>query len=232
MKQERLNMSKNILIVDDEEDIRKLISLNLRKNNYNVLEAEDGVEAIKIIDKETIDMILLDVMMPEKDGYDVCKELRKNNNNVPIVFLTAKDSEFDEVLGLELGADDYIKKPFSMKSLMSRMKTIFRRVEEPTPEKEKIKVYDIEINKTDYTVKIQGENVFFPRKEFEILAFLASHPNKVFPRDFLLSRIWQEDTYVVDRTIDVHIGRIRKKMGVYSKYIKTVVGVGYKFILE
>ena len=163
---------------------------------------------------------------------DVCKELRKNNNHVPIIFLTAKDSEFDEVLGLELGADDYVKKPFSMKSLLSRIKTIFRRIEEPKQEKEQIKVYEIEINKTDYTVKIDGENVFFPRKEFEILTFLTTHPNKVFPRDFLLNRIWQDDTYVVDRTIDVHIGRIRKKLGNYSQYIKTVVGVGYKFILE
>ncbi|MBN2279155.1 MAG: response regulator transcription factor [Candidatus Marinimicrobia bacterium] len=225
-------MSKNILVVDDEEDIRKLISLNLIKNNYNVFEAENGVEALKIVANKDIDMILLDVMMPEKDGYDVCKDLRKNNNNVPIIFLTAKDSEFDEVLGLELGADDYVKKPFSMKSLMSRIKTIFRRTDEPSYEKDKINVYNIEINKTDYTVKIDGMNVFFPRKEFEILAFLCSHPNKVFPREFLLSRIWQDDTYVVDRTIDVHIGRIRKKLGNHSDYLKTVVGVGYKFILE
>jgi len=225
-------MSKKILIVDDEEDIRKLISLNLLKNNYNVLEAENGVEALKIVAKNDIDMLLLDVMMPEKDGYDVCKELRKDNNNVPIIFLTAMDSEFDEVLGLELGADDYMKKPFSVKSLQSRMKTIFRRIEEPAQEKNKISIYDIEINKSDYTVRVSGKEVFFPRKEFEILAFLSSHPNKVFPREFLLNRIWQDDTYVVDRTIDVHIGRIRKKLGENSKYIKTVVGVGYKFILE
>ena len=225
-------MSKNVLIVDDEEDIRKLISLNLVKNNYDVMEAENGEEALKLVDKKDVDMILLDIMMPEKDGYDVCKELRKNNNNVPIIFLTAKDSEFDEVLGLELGADDFVKKPFSMKSLISRMKTIFRRMEEPIFEKDKISVYDIEINKTDYTVKIAGKDELFPRKEFEILAFLCSHPNKVFSRDFLLNRIWQDDTYVVDRTIDVHIGRIRKKLGYDSKYIKTVVGVGYKFILE
>jgi len=227
-----MEMSKKILIVDDEEDIRKLISLNLLKNNYNVLEAENGVEALKIVAKNDIDMLLLDVMMPEKDGYDVCKELRKDNNNVPIIFLTAMDSEFDEVLGLELGADDYMKKPFSVKSLQSRMKTIFRRIEEPAQEKNKISIYDIEINKSDYTVRVSGKEVFFPRKEFEILAFLSSHPNKVFPREFLLNRIWQDDTYVVDRTIDVHIGRIRKKLGENSKYIKTVVGVGYKFILE
>ncbi len=225
-------MAKNILVVDDEEDIRKLINLNLRKNNYNVIEAENGEAALEIIDKESIDMVLLDVMMPEKDGYDVCKELRKDNNAVPVIFLTAKESEFDEVLGLELGADDYIKKPFSMKSLISRMKTIFRRMEQSAPSTEKINVYGIEINKTDYTVKVDKEDVFFPRKEFEILAFLTANPNKVFSREFLLNRIWQEDTYVVDRTIDVHIGRIRKKLGNYSKYIKTVVGVGYKFIVD
>jgi two-component system alkaline phosphatase synthesis response regulator PhoP len=225
-------MAKNILVVDDEEDIRRLLTLNLKKNNYEVQEAENGCEALEKAAEKDFDMILLDVMMPEKDGYDVCKELRRNNNFVPIIFLTARDSEFDEVLGLELGADDYVKKPFSMKSLLSRMKTIFRRLEEPAEEQQIIKVCDIEINKIDYTIKVKGEKVFFPRKEFEILTFLATHPNKVFPREFLLNRIWQDDTYVVDRTIDVHIGRIRKKLGDSSQYIKTVVGVGYKFILE
>ncbi len=225
-------MTKNILVVDDEKDIRTLLKLNLVKHNYNVLEAGNGNMALNIIATKPVDMVLLDIMMPEKDGYDVCKDLRKNNNKVPIIFLTAKDTEFDEVLGLELGADDYIVKPFSIKSLLSRIKTIFRRVDEPLVESEKIKVYNIEIDKSDYSVKISGEKMLFPKKEFEILFFLISHPNKVYSRDVLLQKIWNDDVYVVDRTIDVHIGRIRKKMNNNSQYLKTVVGVGYKFIID
>ena len=223
-------MPKNILIVDDEEDIRKLLKLNLLKNNYSVYECENGIKALQILEKEPIDMVLLDLMMPGKDGYDVCRELRMKNNQVPIIFLTARSSEIDEVLGLELGADDYVKKPFSVKSLISRIKTIFRRMEEKTINNKIIKIYNIEININDFSVKIDGKDIYFPRKEFEILAFLTSHPNQVYSREILLDKIWPDNTYVVDRTVDVHIGRIRKKIGPYEKFIKTVVGVGYKFI--
>lgn len=223
---------KNILVVDDEEDLRLLLRSNLEKEKYNVIEASDGVQALEKIQKHDINCVVLDIMMPGKDGYEVCREIRKNGQTMPIIFLTAKDDEFDEVLGLEIGGDDYVKKPFSIKSLISRIKSNLRRMEYANQSESKkiITTNGLKINQNDYTVKIDDEEVFFPRKEFELLAYLAANPDEVFTRDHLLNTIWGEETYVVDRTVDVHIGRIRKKLGKYKNRIKTVVGVGYKFL--
>lgn len=225
---------KNILVVDDEQDLRLLLKSNLEKQQFRVFEASDGIEALEIVDKKDIDCIVLDIMMPGKDGYDVCREIRKDGYKMPIIFLTAKDEEFDEVLGLEIGGDDYVKKPFSVRALISRIKSNLRRVgyDSSNLDNNIIKAGEIKINQSDYTVEIEDKEVFFPRKEFELLAHLASHPDEVFTRDFLLNTIWDEGTYVVDRTVDVHIGRIRKKLGKYKNRIKTVVGVGYKFLSE
>ena len=225
---------KNILVVDDEEDLRLLLRSNLEKEKFKVLEASDGIQALEKIQKFDIDCIVLDIMMPGKDGYEVCREIRKNGHTMPIIFLTAKDDEFDEVLGLEMGGDDYVKKPFSVKALISRIKSNLRRLEYNSTNSNKkiITTENITINLNDYTVEIDDEEVFFPRKEFELLAYLAAHPNEVFSREHLLNTIWGEDTYVVDRTVDVHVGRIRKKLNNYKKRIKTVVGVGYKFLAE
>ncbi|RLJ09445.1 MAG: DNA-binding response regulator [Candidatus Aenigmatarchaeota archaeon] len=220
---------KKILIVDDEKDIRDILKYNLTKHGYEVIEAPDGDAALELLQEGKIDLIILDIMMPGKDGYEVCREIRESGNKVPIIFLTAKNTEFDEVLGLELGADDYVKKPFSINSLISRIKSIFRRVEDSTRKKKTIKYSGLEINYDNYEVKIDGKIIEFPKKEFELLAFLASNPNKVYPREYLLEKVWKEDTIVIDRTIDVHIGRIRKKLGPYKDMIQTIIGVGYKF---
>lgn len=226
--------SKNVLVVDDEEDLRLLLKSNLEKEKYNVIEANDGIQALEKIDNNDINCVVLDIMMPGKDGYEVCREIRKNGYMMPIIFLTAKDEEFDEVLGLEIGGDDYVKKPFSIKALISRIKSNLRRAEYNSDDDNKkvITTNGVKINQNDYTVEIDGEETFFPRKEFELLAYLAANPDEVFNRDHLLNTIWGEETYVVDRTVDVHIGRIRKKLGKYKYRIKTVVGVGYKFLSE
>jgi two-component system alkaline phosphatase synthesis response regulator PhoP len=223
-------MRNKILIVDDEEDLREMLNYNLTKSMYEVIEASNGEEALDILEKESVDLVVLDIMMPGKDGYEVCKELRIKGNKVPILFLTAKNDDYDEILGLELGADDYIKKPFNLRALISRIRTILRRTEERNIIQNVITIEGLKINLDTYEVIVDDKKIFFPRKEFELLFFLASHPGRVFTRDFLLDQIWKEESYVVDRTVDVHIGRIRKKLDRYKDYIQTVVGVGYRFI--
>jgi two-component system alkaline phosphatase synthesis response regulator PhoP len=223
-------MRNKILIVDDEEDLREMLNYNLTKSMYEVIEVSNGEEALDILEKESVDLVVLDIMMPGKDGYEVCKELRIKGNKVPILFLTAKNDDYDEILGLELGADDYIKKPFNLRALISRIRTILRRTEERNIIQNVITIEGLKINLDTYEVIVDDKKIFFPRKEFELLFFLASHPGRVFTRDFLLDQIWKEESYVVDRTVDVHIGRIRKKLDRYKDYIQTVVGVGYRFI--
>ena len=168
-------------------------------------------------------------MMPEKDGYEVCKIIRAQGNTVPIIFLTAMDREFDEIKGLECGGDDYLRKPFSPRILIARINSIFRRLEK-IKEKGTFIAYDgLSINTDTYVVKIDGNELTLPRKEFELLAFFMNQPNTVFSRKSLLSSIWEDDVYVVDRTIDVHINRIRSKLMDYKNWIETVKGVGYRF---
>ena len=219
---------KNILIVDDEPDIREILRYNLEKAGFNITEAVNGNDALNKLSKE-LDLAILDIMMPGKDGYEVCRKIREQGNTVPIIFLTAMDREFDEVRGLEVGGDDYVKKPFSPKMLIARINAILRRVDQINSKGTNISFGDLEINTLTYIAKLESNELHLPRKEFELLAFFMNQPNIIFTREELLSRIWEEDVFVVDRTIDVHINRIRSKLGIHKNWIETVKGVGYRF---
>ena len=219
---------KNILIVDDEPDIREILRYNLEKAGFNITEAVNGDDALDKVSKD-LDLAILDIMMPGRDGYEVCRKIREQGNTVPIVFLTAMDREFDEVRGLEVGGDDYVRKPFSPRMLISRINAILRRVDQISSKGTSISFGDLEINTLTYIAKLEGNELHLPRKEFELLAFFMNQPNIIFSREELLSRIWEEDVFVVDRTIDVHINRIRSKLGIYKNWIETVKGVGYRF---
>jgi two-component system alkaline phosphatase synthesis response regulator PhoP len=229
-------MSRKILVVDDEEDIVQILRYNLQKEGYDVTTALNGPEALALATDQRFDLVLLDVMMPGIDGFEVCRRLRTTPAyaSTPIIFLTARAGEIDQILGLELGADDYIQKPISPRVLMARVKTVLRRSSESVRTEtivmpEVLTVGDLEINRQNYTVRVNGNETFFPKKEFELLAFLASNRGKVFSREALLNRIWGENVYVVDRTVDVHISKIREKLRNESELIETVKGVGYRF---
>ena len=219
---------KNILIVDDEPDIREILRYNLEKAGFNITEAVNGDDALDKVSKD-LDLAILDIMMPGRDGYEVCRKIREQGNTVPIVFLTAMDREFDEVRGLEVGGDDYVRKPFSPRMLIARINAILRRVDQISAKGTSISFGDLEINTLTYIAKLEGNELHLPRKEFELLDFFMNQPNIIFSREELLSRIWEEDVFVVDRTIDVHINRIRSKLGIYKNWIETVKGVGYRF---
>ena len=219
---------KNILIVDDEPDIRAILRYNLEKEGFSITEAVDGNDALDKLSKD-LDLAILDIMMPGKDGYDVCRKIREQGNTLPIVFLTAMDREFDEVKGLEVGADDYVRKPFSPKMLIARINAIFRRIDQINSKGTNISFGELEINTSTYIAQLDGEELHLPRKEFELLTFFMSQPNIIFNREELLGRIWEEDVFVVNRTIDVHINRIRSKLGPYKNWIETVKGIGYRF---
>ena len=219
---------KKVLIVDDEKDIRNIIRYNLEKQGFKCISATDGDGALEKL-KKNPDLIILDIMMPEKDGYEVCKIIRAQGNTVPIIFLTAMDREFDEIKGLECGGDDYLRKPFSPRILIARINSIFRRLEKIKEKGTFIAYNGLSINTDTYVVKIDGNELTLPRKEFELLAFFMNQPDTVFSRKSLLSSIWEDDVYVVDRTIDVHINRIRSKLMDYKNWIETVKGVGYRF---
>ena len=222
---------QKILIVDDDKHIAELISLYMMKDGYETEEVYDGREAIKMAESFQPDLILLDLMLPGLDGYQVCTEIRKTSR-VPIIMLTAKGETFDKVLGLELGADDYIVKPFDPKELVARVKAVLRRYEPKGEETDKnvLKFEGLEINLSNYSVAYNGKTLDFPPKEFELLSFLAQHPNRVFTREQLLDRIWGYE-YVGDtRTVDVHVKRIREKLNSEDEWgIRTVWSVGYKF---
>ena len=219
---------KNILIVDDEPDIREILRYNLEKEGFSITEAVDGNDALDKVSKD-LDLAILDIMMPGKDGYEVCRKIREQGNTLPIVFLTAMDREFDEVRGLEVGGDDYVRKPFSPKMLIARINAIFRRIDQINSKGTSICFGELEINTSTYIAQLNEEELHLPRKEFELLAFVMSQPNIIFRRGDLLSGIWEEDVFVVDRTIDVHINRIRSKLGPYKNWIETVKGIGYRF---
>jgi len=219
---------KNILIVDDEPDIREILRYNLEKEGFSITEAVDGNDALDKVSKH-LDLAILDIMMPGKDGYEVCRKIREQGNTLPIVFLTAMDRELDEVRGLEVGGDDYVRKPFSPKMLIARINAIFRRIDQINSKGTSICFGELEINTSTYIAQLNEEELHLPRKEFELLAFFMSQPNIIFRRGDLLSGIWEEDVFVVDRTIDVHINRIRSKLGPYKNWIETVKGIGYRF---
>ena len=219
---------KLVLIVDDEKDLRKIIRYNLEQEGIASIEASDGNQAIDLLSKNP-SLIILDIMMPGKDGYEVCKIIRDNGSTVPIVFLTAMDREFDELKGLEVGGDDYIRKPFSPRILVARINSIFRRIDQINQKGSFLQYDGLEADTKNYVVTIDGDELHLPRKEFELLAFFMNEPDIIFKRDALLASIWEDDVYVVDRTIDVHINRIRSKLGPYRDWIETIKGVGYRF---
>lgn len=220
---------KTILIVDDEQDLLDLIEYNLKKEGFNVLTAENGEEGIAVAKEGRPDLILLDIMMPKMDGLEAVEIMRKDQDlkNTPIIFLTARSDEKTEVEGLNKGGDDYITKPISTTKLISRIKAVMRRFDDTQDSVNTQVVHDLEIDKDRYLVKRGEEEFQLPRKEFELLFFLASRKGKVLDRQTLLNKVWGNNIYVVDRTVDVHVRKIREKLG--DHYIETVKGVGYRF---
>ena len=221
-----------ILIVDDERVLVKGIKFNLEHEGYQVQDAYDGEEAVELAREGGFDLIILDVMMPKIDGLQACMRIREFSN-VPIIMLTAKDETFDKVLGLELGADDFMVKPIDMKELSVRIKAVLRRCQSTADkdDEECVKYENLEVSRQKYELKINGKPVDTPPKELELLYFLASHPNHVFTRNQLLDKVWDFDYLGDSRTVDVHIKRLREKLdGVSDKWtIRTVHGIGYKF---
>lgn len=226
-------MKTKILLVDDEPDIVEFLQYNLVQEGFDVITAFDGIDAISKISQKP-DLIILDIMMPRMDGYEAFKKIRETQGfeNLPIIFLTAKAGEANEIMGLEIGANDYIQKPISPKKLVARVKSNLRKVDTAPGEKSapsKISLGPITIDKDKYVVFLNGKEKVFPRKEFELLYYLANNPGKVFSRDTLLKDVWGTDVYVVDRTVDVHIRKIREKLDKLEDFIETVKGVGYRF---
>lgn len=231
---------QKILIVDDDTNIAELISLYLTKECFDTLMVGDGEEALKKFNSYAPNLILLDLMLPGMDGYEICREIRKTSS-VPIIMLSAKGEIFDKVLGLELGADDYIIKPFDSKELVARVKAVLRRfhpatssqTELPKQSGDFVAYTDLIINQTNYSVLYQGENLEMPPKELELFYFLASHPNQVFTREQLLDHIWGYEYIGDTRTVDVHIKRLREKIKDHDEWgLATVWGIGYKFELK
>ena len=222
--------NQTILTIDDDKNICRIISLYLEKEGFEVESVNDGAEGFKRFRELSPSLVLLDIMLPGMDGWTVCKEIRKDSDT-PIIMLTAKGEVFDKVLGLELGADDYMVKPFDPKELVARVKAVIRRMSKPTEESQKVSFDRLQVDLSNYTVICDGKELEMPPKEIELLYFLASHPNKVFTRQELLEQVWGFDYFGDSRTVDVHIKRIREKLNVtdVNWLIKTVWAVGYRF---
>jgi two-component system, OmpR family, alkaline phosphatase synthesis response regulator PhoP len=231
-----INSGQKILVVEDEPDIRKLVQYNLGQEHFKVLEAEDGEQALKIVQRDKPNLLILDLMLPGLSGIELCRILRDRSDTakLPILMLTAKAGETDRVLGLEMGADDYLTKPFSPRELVARVRAILRRAASAA-ETEPLPAYDrggLKIDFTTYEVFARGKNIKLTLKEFELLRFLVQNPNRVLSRDQLLDRVWGGETFVTPRTVDVHIRRLRKaieKDDSHPRWILTLRGVGYKF---
>ena len=221
--------SYKILLVDDEKDILEFLGYNLRKEGYRVFTARNGKDGIKIANQEKPHLIILDVMMPKMDGMETCTEIREIPElaNTIVVFLTARGEDYSQIAGFEAGADDYITKPIKPKVLVSRIKALLRRYKKPENNLDIIELKDFTINREKYLILKGEKEISLPKKEFELLVLLASRPDKVFSRDEIFAGVWGNDVIVGDRTIDVHIRKIREKLGLQN--IKTIKGVGYKF---
>ncbi len=222
---------KKVLVVDDDINICELLRLYLEKEGFAVTVSNDGKAALDIAKSESFDIILLDIMLPGLDGWQVCREIRKESN-VPIIMITAKGETFDKILGLELGADDYVPKPFDAKEIIARVKAVLRRYGERESTGTKLVTYDkLSINLTNYELIVDGKRIDTPPKEMELIFHLASNPNRVYTRDQLLDEVWGFEYYGDSRTVDVHVKRLREKLeGVSTQWsLKTVWGVGYKF---
>ncbi|MTI81371.1 MAG: response regulator transcription factor [Firmicutes bacterium] len=223
-----------IVIVDDESNIIELVKFNLEREGYQVLAATNGDEALELVRRELPDLIVLDVMLPGTDGISVCRQINYNpeTKNIPIIMLSARSEEVDKILGLEMGADDYMTKPFSPRELVARVKARLRRQSEEITYSNRLSIGGMVIDEDRFTISVNGEKLELTPKEFELLRFLARHPGKVFTRDFLLEKIWGYDYTGDSRTVDVHIRHIRQKLENMSgspQFIETVRGVGYRF---
>ena len=218
-----------ILAIDDDKDILLLLKYNLESEGYYVETASSGKKGISIAQKINPNLMLVDIMMPEMDGIQTCIKLREIDNlkSSYILFLTARTEEYSEVAAFDAGADDYITKPIKPRALLSRINYFYKRASSKVSSSKSLKVGDLDINKDSYVVKVNNKEIFFPKKEFNLLYFLASNPKKVYSRESLLRNIWGSDVHVVARTVDVHIRKIREKIG--QNFIRTIKGVGYKF---
>ena len=223
------NTNPKILLVDDEQDILDFLSYNLKKEGYHVLTATNGTDAIAIAKKELPVLIILDVMMPGLDGMETCRELREIDSlkDVIIAFLTARNEDYSQIAGFDVGADDYITKPIKPRVLSSRIKALLRRNTPAESSSEQVDMGGIKIDRERYMVIKDGEEINLPKKEFKLLSLLATKPGKVFTREFILQQVWGDEVVVGDRTIDVHVRKLREKLG--DEYIKTIKGIGYKF---
>ena len=223
---------RKVLVVDDEEPILELLKYNLEKEGYSVKTATDGLQALEIAKKFQPDLVLLDIMMPHMDGVETCRRIRQmpETQKTFVIFLTARSEEYSEVAAFDVGADDYITKPIKPRALLSRLNAFFRRDPRNAPSSDQIEIDDLKIDRTSYTVTAGGREISLPKKEFELLFYLAQNANKVLSREDLLNHIWGTDVYVVARTVDVHIRKVREKIG--EDYITTVKGVGYKFTIS
>ena len=219
-----------VLVVDDEPDILEFIEYNLEKEGFEVARARDGVEAVEVARRVRPDVILLDIMMPKQDGIETCRILRADPefNHVAVAFLTARNEDFAQISGFDVGADDYITKPIKPRLLVSRIRALLRRTSRPA-EEPTLQVDDLIIDRERYVVVRKGMEIELPRKEFELLALFASKPGRVFKREEIMNRIWGDDVIVGDRTIDVHVRKLREKFG--DDLIKTVKGIGYKIVV-
>jgi len=226
------NNDIKILLVDDEPDILEIVGYNLKKEGYQVFTASNGSEAIESASKIIPHLILLDIMMPEMDGIEACEKIRaiKSLENTVISFLTARGEDYSQVAGFEAGADDYITKPIKPKVLVSKIKSLLRRLKSDSSSDSATQIGDIVINREEYVVLKKGNKVILPRKEFELFSLLTSKPGKVFKREIILDTVWGNEVVVGGRTIDVHIRKLREKIG--EHHFKTIKGVGYKFVLE
>lgn len=220
-----------ILLVDDEPDILEIVGYNLLAEGYQVITADNGAEAVKIAKKKKPQLIILDVMMPGMDGIEACEQIRKipDLEETIITFLTARGEDYSQMAGFDAGADDYITKPIKPKVLVSKVKALLRRFKDDQTSSNVLKIKDLVINRDEYKVIKEGEELILPRKEFELLSLLTSKPGKVFKREDILDKVWGAEVVVGGRTIDVHIRKLREKIG--DDYFKTVKGVGYKFVV-
>ena len=226
------NSDIKILLVDDEPDILEIVGYNLKNEGYSVYTACNGIEAVKSAKKITPNLILLDIMMPEMDGIEACEKIRtvKSLENTLIAFLTARNEDYSYVAGFDAGADDYITKPIKPKVLISKVKSLLRRLKAESQEDSSVKVGDITINRDEYLIFKDDKKIFLPRKEFELFSLLTSKPGKVFKRETILDSVWGNEVVVGGRTIDVHIRKLREKIG--DNHFKTIKGVGYKFVID
>ena len=221
-----------ILVADDDESIVELITLYLQKDGFKVIAAGDGDEALRLLEQQAPDLVLLDIMMPAKDGWEVCRLIRQQSS-VPVIMLTARSEGYDKILGLELGADDYVTKPFNPRELVARVRAVLRRSRQKDDEPRLLRYSNLIINLDEFTVLKEGKTLSLTRKEFELLWHLASRPNQVFSREQLLSDLWGYEYTGDTRTIDTHVKRLRRKLGSGETWdVKTIWGVGYKFEVE